>query len=43
MRERGVTLLETVIAIGVIAFGLLAMGRLQTGMALGAEHARSRT
>ena len=43
MRERGVTLLETVIAIGVIAFGLLAMGRLQMGMALGAEHARSRT
>ncbi len=43
MRQRGVTLLETVIAIGVIAFGLLAMGRLQMGMALGAEHARSRT
>jgi type II secretory pathway pseudopilin PulG len=43
MRERGVTLLETVIAMVVIAFGLLAMGRLQMGMALGAEHARSRT
>jgi hypothetical protein len=43
MHERGVTLLETAIALLVIAFGLLAMGRLQIGMALGVEHARART
>jgi type II secretory pathway pseudopilin PulG len=43
MRQRGVTLVETLVSMVIVAFGLVAMARLQLGMAHGADTARARS